>query len=221
MNAPAFLSAIAIERDRRMAGREAPDAHARVLWDRALATVGTTERAALQSACDYAMGIPYRHEGLSSEIYSAHPLRVASFAVLSQVAPAVEAGVVGLLHNVLEVSDVPAAELEQRFGDSVRRQVESLTVERAQQWDADYKRNYYAVLDAGPIAARIVKVFDKLDNLYLLGVNPDRETKRRYAEEIRNAVLPMARRDMPAVGAYLAALLSDTIASERLELPAA
>lgn len=217
----AFLDSIAVERRRRMDGRVAPDPHARVLWDRAVAGhLRSAEREVLESAREYALGMEYHHGGLTSDVYAAHPLRVAAMALLSEAVPDAEPGIVGLLHNVLEVTDVCEAELHARFGESVRRQVVNLTVDRARQWDAHYKRAYYAALESGPPAARIVKVFDKLDNLFLLGLNPDRDVKSRYAREISSYVLPMAERDLPAVHPYLAELLDQTIVAERLDVAA-
>jgi (p)ppGpp synthase/HD superfamily hydrolase len=131
-----------------------------------------------------------------------------------------DTGVVGLLHNVLEVSSVSEQDLRARFGDDVRAQVASLTVDRSRQWDAAYKRAYYETLNAGPTAARLVKVFDKLDNLYLLGLNPDSSVKTKYAQEIRTYILPMAQRDIPALIPYLTDLLNETILAEKLEMPA-
>jgi (p)ppGpp synthase/HD superfamily hydrolase len=215
---PDFLDSIEEERERRLAGLATPDPHARTLWQRALDLQAAADKALLASAYDFAMAIDYRHEGLASAIYAAHPVRVAAMAVLSNAAPPVETGIVGLLHNVLEVSRLDGDELARRFGRSVRDQIVNLTVDRSRQWDESYKRDYYAALESGSPAARVVKVFDKLDNLYLLGRNPDTAVKTRYVLEVQTHVLPMAARDIPAILPYLTALLNETIVTERLEL---
>lgn len=218
---PGVLDSIAVERKRRMDGRETPDGHARTLWHRSLkspAAAGHVDR--LEAAAEYAMALPYRHEGLSSEIYAAHPLRVAALSLLAGTAAGADVGVVGLLHNVLEVSDVNETDIARRFGDAVREQVVNLTVNRALQWNADYKRAYYRTLNAGPVEARVVKVFDKLDNLYLLGLNDDVDVKTRYLREIIEHVVPMAERDVPKAAPYFAALVNETILAEKLDLPA-
>lgn len=214
-----FLDSIAIERRRRLDGRAAPDPHARVLWERALGVESSpASRGRLQAAYGFVEGIDYRHKGLASDIYAAHPLRVAAMALLTPGSPGVEAGVVGILHNVLEVSDVTESELRERFGESVTAQVRSLAVNRALQFDPDYTEAYYSAINAGPRAARVIKVFDKLDNLFLLGINPDVAAKTKYAREIQDYVLPMADSNVPAVSAYMRALLDETIVSEDLEL---
>ena len=46
---------------------------------------------------------------------------------------------------------------------------------RELQWDFDYKKLYYqSIRDAGR-AVMIVKIFDKLDNLFLLHLNKNNE----------------------------------------------
>jgi (p)ppGpp synthase/HD superfamily hydrolase len=219
MTVPGILDSIEVERRRRMEGRVAPDAHASVLWNRALQGETASRHAArLMAAHAFALGIPYRHEGLSSEIYAAHPLRVAAMALLSGGSGDADTGVVGLLHNVLEVSDVGEEEIGKRFGEPVLTQVRNLTVDRSRQWDADYKRAYYETLLAGSAGARVVKVFDKLDNLYLLGLNSDTDVKTKYMREIVDHVVPMADRDLPAVAPYFRLLVNETIRAERLDL---
>lgn len=217
-----FLDSIATERQRRLNGRVTPDPHAHVLWTRALdLQVSLAARNRLGVAQEYALGIPYRHEGLSSDIYAAHPLRVAAMALLTLASSGVDAGIVGLLHNVLEVSDVSEFELRERFGESVIAQVRSLTVDRSRQWDAGYKRAYYAAINAGPKAGRVVKVLDKLDNLFLLGLNTDVSVKTKYAHEIQKHIVPMADLNIPGLSSYIRALLKETILAEKLDLPAA
>lgn len=218
----AFLDPIPTERQRRLEGRATPDPHAHELWARALELQASpADKDRLLAAHEYALGISYRHEGLASDAYAAHPLRVAAMALLCRATRGSEAGVVGLLHNILEVSDVGEQELRARFGANVRAQVASLTVDRSRQWDLAYKRVYYETLNAGPAAARVVKVFDKVDNLFLLGLNSDASVKTKYAQEILAYILPMAKRDIPALTPYLMGLLNETILAEKLEISAA
>ena len=53
--------------------------------------------------------------------------------------------------------------------------IKKLTVDRPRQWDWDYKRNYYEQISISSEMS-VVKVLDKLDNLYLLSNNPNRES---------------------------------------------
>jgi (p)ppGpp synthase/HD superfamily hydrolase len=206
----ALFDTIEHERRQRLLGRERPDPNAFALWHEALALDGGEGYSAqLQAAYRYARSLPYAHEGLEGDIYVAHPIRVAALALLSQERPDAQLGVLALIHNVLEVSNVSSDRLVERFGGAIAEQIVNLTVDRAQQWDETYKRAYYDRLNAGPAHARVVKVFDKFDNLFLLGLNPDATIRQRYLREVETHVLPMAERELPSIHPYMTDLVRD------------
>jgi (p)ppGpp synthase/HD superfamily hydrolase len=210
MSAVDFLDSIAVERQRRLAGRTKADPGAFALWERALHLRGEESyQQPLREAYTLARSLEYAHEGLTGDIYIAHPIRVAAMALLSQPEANVDLGVVGLLHNTLEVSSISSAELAAKLGAGVAEQIVNLTVDRKQQWDAPYKQWYYDRLNAGAKAARVVKVFDKLDNLFVLGLNPDDVVRDRYLREIETHVLPMAERALPQVFPYMVELVAE------------
>jgi (p)ppGpp synthase/HD superfamily hydrolase len=220
MIVPGLLGTIDEERRRRLDGLTRPDARALEDWARALDDAcDPVARERLEAAFRFARGIDYRHEGLAADIYFSHPLRVAAMALRCGASASPDIGAVGLLHNVLEVSELSGAELEVRFGSAVADDVRRLTVDRAMQWDPAYKRDYYAALREGRVNARVVKVFDKLDNLYLLGLNDDRAVKATYLQEIVEYVVPLADRNLPSVAPYLRALVNETIGLEGIALP--
>ena len=208
MQHPNFLRSIDEETRIRIDGRERPDPHATALWNMAIGGINRPEdRRALTAAREFSRHIDYRHDGLSSEIYAAHPLRVAAMVILSQDEPDVHAGVIALLHNVYEVSDIAADEISEQFGEKVSAGIATLTVDRVRQWQPEYKTAYYAAIrDGGPSISR-VKVFDKLDNLFLIGINPDQSIRKRYMDEIEQSVLPLAADCDPAVFQYMEQLL--------------
>jgi (p)ppGpp synthase/HD superfamily hydrolase len=157
---------------------------------------------AVVDALKYASSIEYHHKGLSSRAYLEHPIRVATF-VLEEVSPLdADTVVIALIHNVLEVAEVNAANLASRFGDTIAHAVASLTVDR-NRLDEDYKKAYYDRLSQGLRGARIVKVLDKLDNIFMICFNPDAEVRRSYLEEIARWVQPMADTDLPSIGEFL------------------
>jgi (p)ppGpp synthase/HD superfamily hydrolase len=210
MSAVDFLVSIAAERQTRLAGRATPDPVAFALWERALLLRGDESyQRRLREAYAFAKSLEYAHEGLAGDIYIAHPIRVAAMALLARPDADADLGVVGLLHNTLEVSSISRQDLAARFGAGAAEQIFNLTVDRKQQWDARYKQWYYDRLNAGAASARIVKVFDKLDNLFLLGLNPDDGVRDRYLREIENHVLPMAEQDLPQVLPYMIELVAD------------
>jgi (p)ppGpp synthase/HD superfamily hydrolase len=205
-----ILDDFGLERQRRLLGLLEPDPHALVLWSRAFnALVNDFERERLAHAFDFAKAIKYRHPGLTSDIYFSHPMRVAGLAILISGAEESETGVLAVLHNVLEVSDVTLGELTAAFGSAISKQICALTVDREVQWNKAYKTNYYNQLMHGPRAARIVKIVDKLDNLFVLGINPDASLRSRYLAEIEEFVLPMTVTSLPTVTSYMRALVKD------------
>jgi (p)ppGpp synthase/HD superfamily hydrolase len=91
----------------------------------------------------------------------------------------------------------------------VATQIKNLTVDRVQQWNAAYKTKYYKILTDGPVSAQIVKVFDKLDNMFLLGLNKDDEIRAKYLAEIERYVIPMAQKHLPNIANYMTVLSDD------------
>jgi (p)ppGpp synthase/HD superfamily hydrolase len=161
------------------------------------------------NAYDFAVNIDYDHVGLSSDAYLVHPLRVAEMvAGLSQPLE-IDYVIIALLHNVLEVGGVDIKELEDKFGEIVSDSIQILTVDREQQWDEVYKKEYYEHINAGYEGMKIVKVIDKLDNMFMLGLNPDEQVRMKYLDEINTHVIPIAKKVLPHLIEYLEVLSED------------
>lgn len=222
MNLSDILDDIRLERQRRLLGLLEPDPHALVLWSRAMTALrDDAERDRLSHAFRFAKEIKYRHVGLTSDSYFSHPLRVAALAILISGAQDAGTGVLAVLHNVLEVSDVSVDTLSETFGSGILNQIEALTVDRNVQWDKTYKAGYYGKLMAGPLSARVVKIVDKLDNLFVLGLNPDASVREKYLAEIEDFVLPMTEASLPSLTAYMRNLVQDCHSTGFIERPAA
>jgi (p)ppGpp synthase/HD superfamily hydrolase len=222
MNLLDILDEIWLERERRLLGLLKPDPHALVLWSRASTSlVDDAERELLAQALSFAKAIKYRHVGLSGDIYFSHPMRVAGLAMLLSTEKKLEIGIVSVLHNVLEVSDVSINELSKKFGRRISNQINTLTVDRKVQWDKAYKVSYYNQLINGPLSARIVKILDKLDNLFVLGLNPDASVRNKYLAEIEEFVLPMTVMSLPSITNYMQALVNDCVLTGFIEKPVA
>ena len=84
-----------------------------------------------------------------------------------------------------------------------------MTVNRNLQWNEDYKNAYYEKIMNGPREARIIKIIDKLDNLFILGVNPDKQVKIKYLKEIEKHVLPLAYKTTPKIYSYMKELVDN------------
>ena len=220
MNVSDILDDIGLERRRRLLGLLQPDPHALVLWGRAMAALpDEVQRSRLVHAFQFAKAIKYRHVGLTSDIYFSHPLRVSALAILLSGAKDAGTGVLAVLHNVLEVSDVSVDALSESFGNGITSQIQALTVDRGLQWDRTYKVGYYGKLTAGLLSARVVKIVDKLDNLFVLGLNPDVYVREMYLAEIEDFVLPMTEPSLPSLTSYMRNLVQDCRATGFIERP--
>ena len=190
INIAHILESIEIEKKYRRDGLLNPDPNALVLWNKANAILqNDVERSKLKKAFIFAKSLRYKHEGLSSKIYFSHPIRVAALSILISGSNKADVGVLGLIHNVLEVSDLTEESLMKTFGPEMAMYVGILTVDRAIQWNKEYKIDYYRRIMNGASPCRIVKVIDKLDNIFLLCNNQDIKVKEMYLDEIENLVV--------------------------------
>lgn len=160
-------------------------------------------------AYNFATAIDYDHVGLSSDAYLVHPLRVSEMVMELSQSLEVDYVIIGLLHNVLEVGGADIAVLQDKFGTSVSDSIKTLTVVRELQWDEKYKQEYYERINSGYEGMKIVKVIDKLDNMFMLGLNPDEKVREKYLHEINTHVIPIAKKVLPHLVEYLDALSED------------
>jgi GTP pyrophosphokinase len=138
------------------------------------------------------------HEGqrrLSGEPYVAHAEAVAEAVASLGLDEAVAAA---YLHDVVEETDVGAAELERRFSADVRQLVEAVTNLRRLDFasDAEYeKANLHKMFlaMAGDVRVVMIKLADRLDNLRSLEYLPPGR-RRRAAREALYLFAPLADR---------------------------
>lgn len=130
----------------------------------------------------------------------------------------IEAAATALLHDVLEDSPVTEAALAERASPSVAARVGCLTKEPlAEKGRAPSKavrdERYWARLAAeGDDLARLVKVADRVHNLFELPLTGDRLKATRKLEETRRHIRPLAAaaRD-PRVATGLVAVVDDAV----------
>jgi (p)ppGpp synthase/HD superfamily hydrolase len=118
------------------------------------------------------------------------------------------ATVLALLHNLLEVSKISAGEISEHFGQPLANAIVDLTVDRTQTTH-DYTVAYYRKLMDLPRWARVIKVLDKLDNLFVLCLNPNEQVRNSYLADIEEFVMPMVTADLPHLVLYMRALIAD------------
>ena len=201
------IGSITEEQQRRILAREFPDEKAHKDWSQVSVLFDKKDHEKLLNAYNFSKQVNYKHKGVSSEIYFAHPLRVATVAIILSEMRSIDYPVLGLLHNIIEVSDVSKADLSFHFGDLITEQIEALTVERSLQWDKAYKKDYYKKINNQAHSCRTVKIIDKFDNLFLLYTNPNKEIKKKYIQEIETYIQPMVSKDLPQIEDYFTKLV--------------
>jgi len=163
----------------------------------------------ITEAYSFATAIDYEHIGLSSDAYLVHPLRVAEMVMGLSQPLEVNYVIIALLHNVLEVGGADLTLLQDKFGSVVSDSIQTLTVVRDKQWDKTYKQEYYERINLGYEGMKVVKVIDKLDNMFMLGLNPDEKVREKYLHEINTHVIPIAKKVLPHLVEYLDVLSED------------
>lgn len=155
------------------------------------------EKELILEAFNFAKSIEYNHEGLSKESYLAHPLRVASMS-LRYIDDATQNSIIlALLHNIFEVGQVSRKVVKEKFGVIINDSISLLTVKRELQWDSSYKEEYYSKIRSFPGPAMEIKVLDKFDNIFVIGLNPQEHIRIKYIKEIRKYIIPMAEIVLP------------------------
>lgn len=132
----------------------------------------------------------------SGEPYIAHPIAVAD--ILYELGSGDEVIAAGLLHDVVEDTDVSPEEIEQRFGAEVRCLVEAVTklskfnfANKTEQQAENFRRMFLAM--AQDIRVIMVKLADRLHNMRTLQHLPA-EKQKRIAQETRDIFAPLANR---------------------------
>ncbi len=161
----------------------------------------------IHRALDYAKTLDFLKSALRSS-YLSHPIRVANFLLRIDPSVRADALVTAVLHNVPEVTSVSLPEIERAFGGWVSSAIRILLVDRSIPFSAQ-KEAYYNRLGVGEKEVMLIKLLDKMDNLFVLCLNPDEAVRREYVHEIREKLLGFAHAQDRGLGAYLEELLEN------------
>lgn len=161
----------------------------------------------VRRALTFASDVRYDHPGLSRGAYLAHSLRLAGWALQLDDPPDVYMSTIALLHNLYEVSGVQFADVVRRFNTGVAGAIALLTIDRSQRDHVAYRQRYYQDLQGSDRRVCVVKVLDKLDNLFLLCLNADDAVRMAYLQEVEDFVLPLAMEHLKGCVPYLQALV--------------
>ena len=160
----------------------------------------------LYPVLDLTLSIDYNHIGLSSSAYLNHPLRVALLAITEAPTPTFELIATSLLHNIKELSEESFRNLS-LLPSSVIDAINLLTVDRSNS-TLEYKDHYYLSLSSKSFVAQ-VKILDKLDNLFLLCLNPSHVIREDYLNEIETYLYPLVANFLPHLSDYFVELVAD------------
>lgn len=152
--------------------------------------------------------IEFTHPGLNSLEYIVHPLRVAK--IIYQINPNIDIDtlVIALLHNIFEVSEIKEKDFLLLYSQYTLSVLHTLKVNRYLESSLEYKKEYYAVLSKDK-SASMVKVIDKLDNLFLLCLNSNADVREDYLKEIENFIYPIIEKYLPTLSKYYVRLVKD------------
>jgi GTP pyrophosphokinase len=132
----------------------------------------------------------------SGEPYILHPLAVADILVSMQMDATTI--IVGLLHDVVEDTDVTIQDLETRFGRTCAMLVDGLTKlekirfkSQEEQQNENYRKMFVAM--AQDIRIILIKLADRLHNMRTLK-HQSEEAQRRISEETLEIFCPIAHR---------------------------
>jgi len=206
-----ILEEIETEIGKRLNALENPEneTFSEKIWNFGLKDLAIDDQQYLTSILSFASSLDYNHPGLTPKAYLAHPIRVAGMAILlSQKIEQKILGAISLLHNVLEVSSINYEKLESEVGPVVANSIKILTVERDLQEQTEYLNSYYKAIASTSHSLSIVKIVDKLDNLFMLGLNPDVAVRNRYLGEIEEYILPLVNHYLPDLKVYMENLVT-------------
>ncbi len=135
-------------------------------------------------------------KSITAQPYIVHPMRVALVLLEELEFRDCEVITAALLHDVLENSEgkVTTADLEHQFTGNIALMVSTLSkphtdaaMNRSQQL-----QTYYDRVNQAPIATRLIKLADRLDNVRESIDSIDPEFQEDYLKQTMKIYLPMA-----------------------------
>ena len=145
---------------------------------------------------NYIFKLKYNHPGLNKKLYMMHPIRVAKFVAKYSKNFTSNDIMLALSHNILEVTNINEKKIANNHLQYLLPYLKILNVDRKLENNQNYKVKYYNCIKEFKITSTI-KILDKLDNLYLLKNNPNKEIKLKYLNEINQFIIPLAEFHLP------------------------
>ena len=170
--------------------------------------ISESDLAEITPYIDYAESLDYQHGELSNATYLSHVYRTAYLAIDLIHEINLDAIKLCLIHNVLEVAPQSSNKIATLFGKDIYEVLKALLVDRSNK-TPEYKLEFYSRIILAGKNARMIKVLDKLDNMFLLCLNHDEQERTDYLNEIETHVLPLVKSDLPHLVEYFSKLTQD------------
>ncbi|HZG87004.1 bifunctional (p)ppGpp synthetase/guanosine-3',5'-bis(diphosphate) 3'-pyrophosphohydrolase [Paenibacillus sp.] len=166
------------------------------LIEKASSYIKEADLARIREAYEFAEAAHRGQTRKSGEPYILHPLAVADILVGMQMDATTV--IVGLLHDVVEDTNVTTQDLEAKFGRTCAALVDGLTKlekirfkSKEEQQNENYRKMFVAM--AQDIRVILIKLADRLHNMRTLKYQSE-ESQRRISEETLEIFCPIAHR---------------------------
>ncbi|HZG56424.1 bifunctional (p)ppGpp synthetase/guanosine-3',5'-bis(diphosphate) 3'-pyrophosphohydrolase [Paenibacillus sp.] len=166
------------------------------LLEKASSYIKEADLARIREAYAFAEAAHQGQTRKSGEPYILHPLAVADILVGMQMDATTV--IVGLLHDVVEDTNVTTQDLEAKFGRTCAELVDGLTKlekirfkSKEEQQNENYRKMFIAM--AQDIRVILIKLADRLHNMRTLK-HQSEEAQRRISEETLEIFCPIAHR---------------------------
>ena len=158
---------------------------------------------------NFAKEIEYEHPGQSKEVYLAHPFRVSCIYKDIVKPNKLDGILLAILHNIYEVTATNKSFCNKYFSKNICDAISILTIDRSLQNDKHYLEVYYKKISDSDDFVCQIKALDKLDNLFLLCLNPSESVRLNYLKEIEEFVLPIVKMHMSHLFDYYISVIDD------------
>lgn len=147
------------------------------------------DRSRILTALELARRAHERQKRDEGDPYIIHPMRVTNTLIGDLNVTDSDMIIAGLLHDVVEDTDISLAEIRRKFGERVVKLVSALTRDK----EKETKKDKFEKTVNGPEDVRLIKACDWLDNLRSFIYRTDRgERWQRHLKEAKEMYIPLA-----------------------------
>jgi len=158
---------------------------------------------------DKILKLKFTHNILNTSTYLAHIVRVTRMSIEFCPEVAHKSITPALIHNILETTNLTEIQFLKKFDKFSFSTVKTLTINREKQHLQTYLKNYYSIIMESHLSVGIIKIADKIDNIYTLCLNPDKKKRDIYLKQIEDFVIPLSVSKVPHVTDYLVKLVDN------------